>query len=127
MLYIVKSHKTLEETGKAFEQAIVEKNFSILGVHDLKEKINKKGLAFNPECRVYEVCNPQKAQAVLKANLEISTALPCRVSMYTEGLTVKLATLKPTEVLKMFAQPGLEDVAKEIEEVIVAAMETAAE
>lgn len=126
MTYVVESQKNLEQTGKAFEQAIANKQFSILGIHDLKEKLNNKGVVFNPECRIYEVCNPQKAQKVVEADLTISTALPCRVSMYTDGDTVKLATIKPTALLEMFDQPGLVQVARDVEDVIVAAMKEAA-
>ena len=127
MTYIVESHNNLEQTGKAFEEAIAARQFSVLGIYDLKEKMNKKGIAFNPECRIYEVCNPKKAQKVLETDLTISTALPCRVSIYTEGAAVKLATLQPTKLLKMFGQPGLEATAREVEDVIVSAMQEAAD
>ena len=70
--------------------------FGVLGVHDLKAKMAEKGVEFARECRIYEVCNPQQARRVLERNMEISTALPCRVSVYEEGGITKLATIKPT-------------------------------
>jgi len=34
---------------------------------------------------VYEVCNPDIAKKVLETKGAISTALPCRISVYSEG------------------------------------------
>ena len=67
----------------------------MLGVHDLRAKMAEKGVAFARECRIYEVCNPHQAKKVLEANLEVSTALPCRISAYEDGGKSKLATISP--------------------------------
>ncbi len=81
---------------------------------------------FARECRVFEVCNPQQAKKVLEANLEISTALPCRISVYEEGETTKLATIKPTAMIELYATPGLQGVAREVEGTLEAIMAEAA-
>jgi uncharacterized protein (DUF302 family) len=72
------------------------------------------------------VCNPGIAKKVLDTNIRISTALPCRVSIYAEGKDVVLETLKPTTLLQMFREPTLERAAKEVEAVIREIMEEAA-
>jgi uncharacterized protein (DUF302 family) len=81
---------------------------------------------FTRECRIFEVCNPHQAKKVLEANLEISTALPCRISVYEEGEVTKLATIKPTAMIELYATPGLQDVAKEVEATLEAIMAEAA-
>jgi uncharacterized protein (DUF302 family) len=48
----------------------------------------------------------------------ISTALPCRISVYEEAGKVKVATIKPTAMLAMFDQPDLASVAREVEETV---------
>lgn len=48
-------------------------------------------------------------------NLEISTALPCRISVYEEGGVTKLATIKPSAMIELYGTPGLQAVAKEVE------------
>jgi len=85
MLHIVESRKPLDRVAKDLEDAVARHHFGVLGVHDLKAAMAKKGVDFGPECRVFEVCNPHQAKKVLEANLEISTALPCRISLYEEG------------------------------------------
>ena len=70
-----------------------------------------------------EVCQPQQAKKVLDENMSVSTALPCRISIYAEGGKTILATLKPTTLLAMFNTPQLEEVAQEVEDTIVKIME----
>jgi uncharacterized protein (DUF302 family) len=95
-------------------------------VHNLKETMAKKGVAFAPECLIFEVCQPQQAKKVLDQNMSISTALPCRISVYEEGGKTVLATLKPTALLAMFNVPQLEQVAREVEDTIIKIMKEAA-
>src|SRR6266508_3382274 len=126
MLHIVESKKPLEQVAKDLEEAVTRHKFGVLGVHDLKATMAKKGVAFARECRIFEVCNPHQAKKVLETNLEISTALPCRISVYDEGVAVKLATIKPTTMIDLYATPGHTGVAKEVEDTLEAIMAEAA-
>jgi len=126
MLHIVESHKTMDRVAKDLEEAVVRHKFGVLGVHDLKAKLAEKGVAFSRECRVFEVCNPHQAKKVLDVNLEISTALPCRISLYEEGGVTKLAALRPTALIDLYSTPGLKDVAREVETTLEAIMAEAA-
>jgi uncharacterized protein (DUF302 family) len=83
-------------------------------------------VAFARECRIFEVCTPQQAKKVLEANLEISTALPCRISVYEDGRATKLATIKPTAMIALYATPALRAVAEEVESTLRAIMAEAA-
>jgi uncharacterized protein (DUF302 family) len=72
------------------------------------------------------VCQPQQAKKVLEENMSLSTALPCRISIYEEDGKTILATLKPTTLLAMFNVPQLKGVAQEVEDTIVKIMKEAA-
>jgi uncharacterized protein (DUF302 family) len=126
MLHIVESRKPLDRVAKDLEDAVARHQFGVLGVHDLKAAMAKKGVDFGPDCRVFEVCNPHQAKKVLEANLEISTALPCRISLYEEGGVRKLATIKPTTLIDLYSTPGLKAVAQEVEATLEAIMAEAA-
>jgi uncharacterized protein (DUF302 family) len=126
MLHIVESRKPLDRVAKDLEEAVARHKFGVLGVHDLKAKLAEKGVVLSRECRVFEVCNPHQAKKVLDANLEISTALPCRISVYEEGGVTKLATIKPTAMIELYSTPGLKDVAREVEVTLEAIMAEAA-
>jgi uncharacterized protein (DUF302 family) len=126
MLHIVESRKPLDRVAKDLEEAVARHQFGVLGVHDLKATMAKKGVDFGPECRIFEVCNPHQAKKVLEANLEISTALPCRISLYEEGGVCKLATIKPTTLIDLYSTPGLKAVVQEVEATLEAIMAEAA-
>ena len=126
MLYQIDSSKSPTEAGKALEAAAQKHKFGVLAIHDLQAKMRDKGLDFDRACLIYEVCNPQQAKQVLDANVEISTALPCRIAIYQKGAGTTLATLRPTLLLKMFGTPGLDPVAADVEQSMIKMMEEAA-
>ena len=125
MLIKLATNKSVAETAAALEAAVQANHFGVMQVHNLKETMAKKGVEFAHECLIFEVCQPQQAKKVLDQNMSVSTALPCRISIYEEGGKAILATLKPTTLLAMFHTPQLERVAQEVEATIVKIMKEA--
>lgn len=125
MLVKLSTDKTVSEAAAALQAAVQANHFGVMQVHNLKETMMKKGVDFARECLIFEVCQPQQAKKVLDQNMGVSTALPCRISIYEEGGKTILATLKPTVLLAMFDAPQLEGVAQEVEATIVKIMEEA--
>src|SRR6185369_910130 len=126
MLLKYSTDKTVSETAAALQAAVQANHFGVMQVHNLKETMAKKGVEFTRECLIFEVCQPQQAKKVLDQDMSVSTALPCRISIYEEGGKTILATLKPTTLLAMFNAPHLEHVAQEVEDTIVKIMTEAA-
>jgi uncharacterized protein (DUF302 family) len=126
MLVKLSTDKTLSEAAVALEAAVQANHFGVMQIHNLKETMAKKGVEFERECLILEVCQPQQAKKVLDQNMSVSTALPCRISIYKEGGKTILATLKPTTLLAMFNVPQLEGVAQEVENTIIKIMKEAA-
>lgn len=126
MLVKLSTHKSVSETAAALQAAVQANHFGVMQIHNLKETMAKKGVEFTRECLIFEVCQPQQAKKVLEENMSVSTALPCRISIYDEGGKTILATLKPTTLLAMFHTPKLESVAQEVEDTLVKIMKEAA-
>jgi len=122
MLVTTSTGKTVSETAIALHAAVQANHFGVMQVHNLKETMVNKGVEFDRECLIFEVCQPQQAKKVLDQNMSVSTALPCRISIYEEGDKTILASLRPTILLGMFDSPQLEGVAKEVEDTIVKIM-----
>jgi len=122
MLVKISTCKTVSETATALHAAVQANHFGVMQVHNLKETMVKKGVEFERECLIFEVCQPQQSKKVLDQNMSVSTALPCRISIYEEGGKTILASLRPTILLAMFDSPQLEGVAKEVEDTIVKIM-----
>lgn len=117
--------KTVTEAAEALADAVQANHFGVMQIHNLKDSMNKKGVEFNNECLVFEVCQPQQAKKVLDQNMSISTALPCRISLYQEDGRTVLATLKPSLLLAMFNVPQLEEVARDVEITLTKIMQEA--
>jgi uncharacterized protein (DUF302 family) len=126
MLVKLSTDRTVSQAAAALQAAVQANHFGVMQVHNLKETMEKKSVEFGHECLIFEVCQPQQAKKVLDQNMSVSTALPCRISIYEEGGKTVLATLKPTTLLAMFNAPQLEGVAQEVENTIVKIMKEAA-
>ena len=126
MLYVVVSDKSLDQVCSDLEEAVVAHKFGLMATHNLRETMAKKGVDFDRECRVFEVCNPHQAKKVLESRIEVSTALPCRISIFEEEGKVKMATMKPSMMLGIFDAPDLDGVAAGVETSIMAIMQDAA-
>ena len=126
MLITILTNKSVSETAAALQTSVQANHFGVMQIHNLKETMTKKGVEFARECLIFEICQPQQAKKVLDQNMNVSTALPCRISIYEEGGKTILATLKPTTLLAMFNTPQLEAVAQEVEATIVKIMKEAA-
>ncbi|MFQ5741482.1 MAG: DUF302 domain-containing protein [Acidobacteriota bacterium] len=117
MLYVVETGKPFETAVRDLEEAVKRHKFGVLHVHDLKKTLKEKGIDFPAQCRILEVCNPQRATEVLSKSMTVNLALPCRISVYEEGGAVKIGMIRPTSLLALF--PGKEElgsVAQQVEQ-----------
>jgi uncharacterized protein (DUF302 family) len=120
MLHIVETAKDVETAVRDLEEAVKRNKFGVISVLDLQQKMKEKGVEFAHACKILEVCNPQQASRVLTQNMAVSTALPCRISVYEENGQTKMATMLPTAMLAVF--PGAKDlkpIAEEVEQQIL--------
>jgi uncharacterized protein (DUF302 family) len=89
----------------------------VLHIHDLGNTLRTKGIAFDEECKVFEVCNPVQAAKVLSTDMRLNMALPCRISVYTEKGKTKIGLIKPVQMLSALSKDeALAVVAKEVED-----------
>ena len=126
MLYIKTTSISVDAMDERLKAAAGNHQFGVLNVTDLREKMRSKGVEFPSACKVYDICNPHRAKAVLESKMEISTALPCRISVYEEKGETKVATLLPTKVLGLYEVDGLDSIAAEVESDLIAIINEAA-
>jgi uncharacterized protein (DUF302 family) len=117
MYYIVESAKSIDQASTALEAAVKRHGFGVLHVHDLGTTLRSKGIAFDEQCKVFEVCNPAQAAKVLSADMRLNMALPCRISVFTEKGRTKIGLIKPAAMLATLSDdPALVQVAQEVED-----------
>ena len=89
----------------------------MLHVHDLGQTLRSKGIAFEEQCRILEVCNPVQAARILSADMLLNMALPCRISVFTEGKKTKMGLIRPARMLSALSEDAaLLQVAKDVED-----------
>ena len=117
MYYIVETGKTVDLAVADLESAVKNHGFGVLHVHDLGNTLRSKGIAFDEQCKVFEVCNPLQAARVLATDMRLNMALPCRISVFTENGKTKIGLIKPAPMLATLSGDAtLLQVAKEVEE-----------
>ena len=85
MYYIMETTKSFSQAAADLESAVKQHGFGVLHIHDLAATLRSKGIAFDQECKVFEVCNPVQAAKVLAADMRLNMALPCPVSPYLQS------------------------------------------
>ena len=117
MYYIVETGKSFDQASADLESAVKKHGVGVLHVHDLGSTLRSKGIAFDEQCKVFEVCNPGQAAKVLSIDMRLNMALPCRISVFTEKGKTKIGLIKPVQILSSLSQDAaLVQVAKEVEE-----------
>jgi RNA polymerase-binding protein DksA len=127
MYYIVPTAKSVDDASRDLEAAVQKHAFGVLHVYDLKETLTRKGFPLEPQCRIYEVCNPQHASQVLQRDIRVNMALPCRISVFEDHGTTKIGTVLPAEILRALSHDReLATVAETVQATIKSIIEDAA-
>lgn len=123
---VVDSRKPFEEACQALERSVTAHKFGVLHIHDLKKKLHEKGLAFDREVRVFDICNPQRAKETLEHDIRVAAMLPCAVAVHEEGGGSRFICARPSVMLDLAETAGLEEVAAEVEGTLKEIMASAA-
>jgi uncharacterized protein (DUF302 family)/RNA polymerase-binding transcription factor DksA len=103
MYYIATTTKSVADAARDLEAAVQKHGFGVLHVYDLKEMLTSKGHPLAAECRIYEVCNPKQASLVLRRDMRLNAALPCRISVFEDGGATKIGTIPATAMLGLLS------------------------
>lgn len=116
MYYIVDTSKSFEQAAADLDAAVKRNGFGVLHIHDLGATLRSKGIPFEEQCQVFEVCNPGQAAKVLASDMRLNMALPCRISVFTEAGKTKIGLIKPGQMLAaLSSDAALLEVAEEVE------------
>lgn len=118
MKYIIDTDKSLQQAAQDLQEAIKLHEFGILHTYDLKEILKSKGIDLQQECRIFEICNPTQAAAVLAEDMDMNMALPCRISVWENKQgQVKIGMIPPKAMLESLSDsPVLKTIAAKVEE-----------
>lgn len=117
MYYIVETDKSFDQASMDLEAAVKHHGFGVLHIHDLGATLRRKGMVFDNQCKVFEVCNPAQAAKVLATDMRLNMVLPCRISVFTEEGKTRIGLIKPAQMLAALSRDAaLAQIAEEVEE-----------
>lgn len=125
IVYEKKTDKKLNEAIDSLTEQLKENEFGVLWQLNFKDKLNEKGLDFENDYVVLEVCNPKKAKEVLEKNIHVGYVLPCKMVVREENDQTYIGMTRPEALIGLFDEPGLTDMAKEVEETLKKSIESA--
>lgn len=125
--YVKETAKTRNEAIKAIEASLQQAKFGVLWNFDLSAKLEEKGVQPPAPYTILEVCNPSIAANVLNENLLVGAFLPCKIVVFEEDETVKIAMPLPTKLMEGFGDERILTAAKEVEQQLITCIDEAAE
>ena len=116
MYYLIETKKPFHQASTDLEAAVQRHGFGVLNVHDLGATLRSKGVPFDEECRVFEVCNSRQTARVLSADMRLNSMLPCRISVFTNHGKTEIGMIRATETMASLSQePNLQEIAEQVE------------
>ena len=126
MLFEKKSIYSIDETLVKVKDELAKVSFGVLWEINFKDKLKEKGLSYDYNYWVLEVCNPPKAQAILSVNQHAGYFLPCKILVYESNEGVVAGIAKPTEIIKLVSEDkNIVGMAGEVEKELIEAIEKA--
>lgn len=123
--YEVKTEKNFEEALESLKESLGKHNFGVLWELNFKDKLQEKGLDFDRNFKILEVCNPKQAQEVLNKNIEVGYFLPCKMVVYEDKDSVIMGMVNPTAFIGMMDDAELSTIAIQVENSLKAAIDDA--
>ncbi|PKM65958.1 MAG: hypothetical protein CVU95_13380 [Firmicutes bacterium HGW-Firmicutes-2] len=120
--YEVVTNLSKIEVRSRLEASLKNEGFGILWELNMKDKLQEKGLTFDRDFIVLEVCNPVAAKKVLDIDISAGYFLPCKMAIYEEEGNLVLGLIRPTTLIALQENPALESLAKEVEEALILAI-----
>ena len=117
--YTVKTQKSIDDAIEEITSNLTKIKFGVLGTLDFKEIFAKKGIGFPNEYKLLEVCNPVAAKQALDSDPDIGLLLPCTIAIYEKNDEKYISLAKPTVLLSVAQNTGLEAMGKEIESKLI--------
>lgn len=105
----------VNESVTKLEEALRDEGFGVLWNLDLQSKLQEKGVDFDKEIMILEVCNPHEAKKVLDEEILVSYFLPCKIVVYREDDRTKIGMPKPSQFMQMLDNQKLKEIAEDIE------------
>ena len=125
IIYEKKTSKTFDGALESIKKELKERKFGVLWELNFKDKMAEHNIDFPNNFKILEVCNPQKANEVLSAHIDIGYFLPCKMVVYEKNNEVFIGTAKPEMLIGMMGYGDLGNVATDVQNILIEAIDAA--
>ena len=123
--YEKSTSKSFEDALDSIKKELKDRQFGVLWELNFKDKMAEHNIDFKNNFKILEVCNPQKANEVLSKHLDVGYFLPCKMVVYENEGQVFIGTARPENLIGLMEYDDLNDVASEVESVLIEAIDAA--
>lgn len=123
--HTVSTSRPFDDAVAAVCERLTGAGFRVQFIHDVSGTLAEKGF-LRERISIIETCNARYASEVLARDVKIGLMLPCPVMVYEESGSVFISTMRPSLIGAFFPEAHLEDVAGEVEDILVGVIDAAA-
>jgi uncharacterized protein (DUF302 family) len=124
-LHTVDTQKSFEAAVEAVEVKVAENNFRVVNTYDVAATLTEQGFPRSP-LKIIEVCNARYASEALEKDINVALMLPCPIAVYTEAGKTFISTMRPSAMVALCPTSGLDQIAAEVERVVLQIVDEAA-
>ena len=114
MQYMEISNKSVQEVVDSIKEVASKYKFGVLHVHNITQTLKSKGIEFEKECQILDICNPLIANKFLSEDMSLSIIMPCKISVYTQDGDTLIAMNSLVQLVDDI-NPDLIDFAQEVQ------------
>jgi uncharacterized protein (DUF302 family) len=122
--YEVVTNKSFDEAVSSIIKSLETQKFAVWKLN-FKERLHEKGINFDSSFMILEACNPHKAKEILSDYPDVGYFLPCKVAVYEVKGSIVIGMMRPEILINMLGYEDLSDTAKEVEEILMKAIDDA--
>lgn len=119
------TNKTFAEAVDSVTKSLAEQNFGVLWKLNFKDKLKEKGIEFDRDFMILEVCNPKEAAKVLSAHIDVGYFLPCKVVVYESPAGVVIGTMNAEKLIGMMGYEDLSPIATNVQNTLITTINNA--
>lgn len=114
VVFEMETDKNLDEAIASLEENLKDHSFGVLWQMNFKDTFEKKGMKFDEDFVILEVCNPERAKSVLEINKHVGYILPCKIVVRTENDKTFIGMADPEKLIGLFEGEELDQIATEV-------------
>jgi len=123
MVYIERSNKEVSELVELIENRVSDFKFGVLHIHNVKNTLESKGVEFENECQILDICNPNYAKLFLGEDMAMSVIMPCKISVYKDNNETFIAMNSLVKLVDDL-NPKMVNIAQEVEDTLLKLIDT---